>query len=246
MDSFMPIPVSRISLREKPLSFFVDSIMPSFLRPIVEFSMNTDGLGRDINSTFQRRLGDAYTGKDSTPEAWKDAAVYMHDATDGIVDIPPSTLHFFTNSYIDGIARIGETAYGLHDLTKGHKDFDPKTDIPLLGSFFGTRSNYDARQFTAVETKIKNIEKVLNTYKDTPDKLAEYKDKHPTYATVVKMYNTQLNQQLNPLRAKDNKIRRDKDLSPSDKASMLRENAFLENSIKNRLLETFKDYDVEP
>jgi hypothetical protein len=246
MDSFMPIPVSRISLREKPLSFFIDSITPSFLRPIVEFSMNTDGLGRDINSTFQRRLGDAYTGKDSTPEAWKDAAVYMHDATDGGIDISPSTLHFFTNSYIDGIARIGETAYGLHDLTKGHKDFDPKTDIPLLGSFFGTRSNYDARQFTAVETKIKNIEKVLNTYKDDPDKLAEYKDKHPTYATVVKMYNTQLNQQLNPLRAKDNKIRRDKDLSPSDKASMLRENAFLENSIKNRLLETFKDYDVEP
>jgi hypothetical protein len=246
MDSFMPIPVSRISLREKPLSFFIDSITPSFLRPIVEFSMNTDGLGRDINSTFQRRLGDAYTGKDSTPEAWKDAAEFLHDATDGGIDISPSTLHFFTNSYIDGVARIGETAYGLHDLTKGHKDFDPKTDIPLLGSFFGTRSNYDARQFTAVETKIKNIEKVLNTYKDDPDKLAEYKDKHPTYATVVKMYNTQLNQQLNPLRAKNNKIRRDKDLSPSDKASMLRENAFLENSIKNRLLETFKDYDVEP
>jgi len=246
MDSFMPIPVSRISLREKPLEFFVDSIMPSFLRPIVEFSMNTDGLGRDINSTFQRRLGDAYTGKDSTPEAWKDAAAFMHDATDGGIDISPSTLHFFTNSYIDGVARIGETAYGLHDLTKGQKDFDPKTDIPLFGSFFGTRSNYDARQFSSVETKIKNIEKVLNTYKDDPDKLAEYKDKHPTYATVVKMYNTQLNQQLNPLRARNNEIRRDKDLTRSDREAMLRENAFRENLAKSRMIDTFKDYDVEP
>ena len=246
MDSFMPIPVSRISLREKPLEFFVDSIMPSFLRPIVEFSMNTDGLGRDINSTFQRRLGDAYTGKDSTPEAWKDAAEYLHDATDGGIDISPSTLHFFTNSYIDGVARIGETAYGLHDLTKGHKDFDPKTDIPLFGSFFGTRSNYDARQFSSVETKIKNIEKVLNTYKDDPDKLAEYKDKHPTYATVVKMYNTQLNQQLNPIRARNNEIRRDKDLTRSDREAMLRENAFRENLAKSRMIDTFKDYNVEP
>jgi hypothetical protein len=246
MDSFLPIPVSRISLREKPLAFFVDSIMPSFLRPIVEFNMNTDGLGRDINSTFQRRMGDAYTGKDSTPEAWKDAAVYMHDATDGGIDISPSTLHFFTNSYIDGVARIGETAYGLHDLAKGHKDFDPKTDIPLMGSFFGTRSNYDARQFGAVETKIKNIEKILNDYKNQPEKLAEYKDKNPMYPIVVKMYNTKLNQQLNPLRAKDNKIRKDTTLSQPDRAAMLKENAFRENLIKSRLVETFKDYGVEP
>ena len=59
LDSFVPIPVSRIPPAEEPVAFFVDSIAPSFVRPVVEFAMNKNGLGQDIYNDAARRFGDA-------------------------------------------------------------------------------------------------------------------------------------------------------------------------------------------
>jgi hypothetical protein len=45
-ESFVPLPISKIDPTANPTLFIVDSIMPSVLRPLVQFSANTDGLGR--------------------------------------------------------------------------------------------------------------------------------------------------------------------------------------------------------
>jgi hypothetical protein len=246
LDSFVPIPVSRISPIESPDKWLLDSIAPSFFRPLLEFVMNTNGLGREINSTAQRRMGDAYTGGDHIPEMWKDAARYMLDATDGYVDVSPNSLYFITNSYIDGISRIAENMYGITDLAQGRKDFSLKTDVPLFGSFFGTRSSVDAREFARVEKKIKHMEKVINAFKTNPVQYAEYTAKYPMDEAAVETYNQLLNQELNPLRAEDKAVRLNRDYTPITRKLLLKANQSQEDLVKRQMIEVFKAYGIEP
>ena len=246
LDSFVPIPVSRISPIESPDKWLLDSIAPSFFRPLLEFVMNTNGLGREINSTAQRRLGDAYTGGDHIPEMWKDASRYMHNATDGYIDVSPNSLYFMTNSYIDGISRIAENMYGITDLAQGRKDFNLKTDVPLFGSFFGTRSSVDAREFARVEKEIKHIEKTLNSFKLDPVKYAEYTTKYPMEEAAVDTYNKMLNQQLNPLRAEAKAIRLNQDFTPVTRKLLLQTNKYQADLVKRQMIEIFKAYDIKP
>jgi len=246
LDSFVPVPVSRIPITESPFNWFLDSIAPSTIRPILEFTMNKNGLGRDINSTAQRRMGDAYTGGDNIPELWKDVARFSHDVTDGYLDVSPNTLYFLTNSYVDGVSRIGEAAYGINDVAAGRKDFSPKTDLPLFGSFFGSRSSVDAREFARVEKEIQHMEKVINDFKTQPEKYAEYTAKYPLDEAVVEIYNKMINQELNPLRADDKTIRLDRNLTPADRKSLLLVNKFQEDLVKRQMIDVFKTYGVEP
>jgi hypothetical protein len=99
LDSFVPIPVSRMPPLEMPLEFVLDSIAPSLARPILEFALNKNGLGQDIYNDQNRRFGDAYTGGDKIPEMYKEASRYMVDATRGEIDISPNTLYFLSNSF---------------------------------------------------------------------------------------------------------------------------------------------------
>jgi hypothetical protein len=246
LDSFVPIPVSRIPITESPFNWFLDSIAPSTIRPILEFTMNKNGLGRDINSTAQRRMGDAYTGGDNIPELWKDVARWTHDVTDGYLDVSPNTLYFLTNSYVDGVSRIGEAAYGISDVATGRKEFNPKTDLPLFGSFFGSRSSVDAREFAKVEREIQHMEKVINDFKTQPEKYAEYTAKYPMDEAVVEIYNKMINQELNPLRAEDKTIRLDRNLTPADRSAILKINKFQEDLVKRQMIDVFKSYGVEP
>jgi hypothetical protein len=166
-DSFLPIPISKIPPSEEPLKWAFDSVVPSMLRPISEYIMNMNGIGQTINSATQRKFGDAFTGGDRIPEVYKDFTAWLYDKTKGERNISPNTMYFFTNSYVDGIARLGEMAYNWIDLSKGDKRFNPKTDLALLGSFFGAKSNVDAREFTKVQEKIKDLDTRLKTLNKT-------------------------------------------------------------------------------
>jgi hypothetical protein len=57
MDSFLPIPVSRMSpieTADSPIKWAIDSAMPTALRPGVEWVLNTNGIGQAINSSATR------------------------------------------------------------------------------------------------------------------------------------------------------------------------------------------------
>jgi hypothetical protein len=151
LDSFMPIPVSRMPPTEMPLEFMLDSIAPSIARPALEFALNKNGLGQDIYNDRSRRMGDAYTAGDKIPEMYKDVSQFVADTTLGKMDISPNSLYFLANSYMDGPFRILEGITGIHSVGVGQKGFNPKTDLPLMGSFFGARANVVSREFTIVQ-----------------------------------------------------------------------------------------------
>jgi hypothetical protein len=88
-DSFLPLPISKIEVTESPMKWAVDSIMPTVLRPVVEYLMNTNGVGQAINSATTRRLGEAFTGGDRIPEVYKTLSKDMYRQSLGAIDMSP-------------------------------------------------------------------------------------------------------------------------------------------------------------
>jgi hypothetical protein len=244
-DSFLPIPISKIPLSEHPLKWAFDSVVPSMLRPISEYIMNMNGIGQTINSASQRKFGDAFTGGDRIPEVYKDFTAWLYNDTKGEWNVSPNTMYFFTNSYIDGIARIGEMSYNWIDLSKGEKRFNPKTDLALLGSFFGAKSNVDAREFTKVQEKIKDLDVRLKTLNKTNRATAaEFKAENPGVESAINIYNQQV-ARLDKIRKRANEIRT-MDISPKDKEEYLRLNILQQNMLKHEIIERLKGYGIEP
>jgi len=250
-DSFVPIPLSKIPASEAPLAFTIDSLMPTVIRPLTEFLMNKNGIGQDINSATARRMGDAYTGGDKIPEVYKKAAqeLFKSDVPGfgvGTVKVSPNTLYFFTNSYLDGIGKLAELSYGMFNLSKGAKDFNPKTDLPLLGSFFGSKSNIDSREFSSVEKQIKAIQQNLNTF-DTvaPVEGIKYDLQNPMHRDIVEIYKRQL-VQLNKLREDAEQIRLNQSITPKQRDAMLKMTIFEQNLMKHEMIAMFKAYGVKP
>jgi hypothetical protein len=250
-DSFLPIPISKIPPSEAPLAFTIDSLMPTVIRPLTEFLMNKNGIGQDINSASARRMGDAYTGGDKIPEIYKTVAkeLFKSDVPGfgvGGVQVSPNTLYFFTNSYLDGIGKLAELSYGMFDLGKGAKEFNPKTDIPLIGSFFGSKSNVDSREFTSVENQIKNIQRKLNTF-DTaaPIEGMKYDMQNPMHRDIVEIYKKQIGE-LNKLRHEAEQIRYEQAYTPKQRDQMLKMIILEENLMKYQMVSMFKAYGMKP
>jgi len=244
-DSFLPIPISKIPPSEEPLKWAFDSVVPSMLRPISEYLMNMNGIGQAINSATQRRFGDAFTGGDRIPEAYKDFTAKLYDKSQGEWNISPNTLYFFTNSYVDGIARLGEMLYNWVDLSKGEKRFNPKTDLALLGSFFGAKSNVDSREFTKVQEKIKDLDTRLKTLNKTNRATAaDFRADNPGVESAISVYNQQV-ARLDKIRKRANEIRT-MDIPPIDKEEMLRLNILQQNMLKHEIIERLKGYDIKP
>lgn len=248
MDSFLPLPVSRISPIDNFPAWAMDSVTPSAFRPFFEYVMNMDGLGREIYNNRQTRFGDAYTGGDNIPEAYKMAARMLFKATDGGVDWSPNTMYFFASNYADGAAKMATAVTNLGLTVAGQKGFDPKNDIPLIGSFIGTKSNIDAREFSKVEEQIKAFDKRINSLKDKPDLLNNFlqsEDAQKQYA-AVQFYNNQVNGQLRQLRTVANQIRANDELTPRERKLQLEEINGMSNIVKRQLLNVFEDLGVRP
>jgi hypothetical protein len=226
-------------------AFALDSIAPSPIRPILELVINKNGLGHDIYNDANRRMGDAFTGGDNIPQIYKDAAMFLVRATDGTVDFSPNTMYFMSNSYADGIGRLFEVGYGVTDFAEGRKAFNPKTDLPLFGSFFGTKSSVDAREFAKAEKTIKEYEGIINGFKSNPVDEANYESKYPLRKSLVDYYNHTVGAQLNPLRHEANVIRRDPNYTPKQKEELLKLNKIEQNLLKYEMLQNFKAYDID-
>ena len=245
-DSFLPIPISKIPMTEHPLSWAFDSIMPSAVRPISEYLMNMNGIGQSINSASMRRFGDAFTGGDRIPEVYKDFAQWLYETTGGKYDMSPNTAYFLTNSYIDGIAKLGELGYNWVDLSKGDKAFNPKTDLVLLGSFFGSKPNVDAREFSKVQEKIKDLDTRAKTLsKVNREVYADFRAENPGVETAISVYNQQ-KARLDKLHKRANELRADRNIPRIDRDEMIRLNIIQQNMLKHSIIERMKGYGIEP
>jgi hypothetical protein len=245
-DSFLPLPISKIEVTESPMKWAVDSIMPTVFRPVVEYLMNTNGVGQAINSATTRRLGEAFTGGDRIPEVYKTLSKDIYRQSLGAIDMSPNTLYFFTNSYLDGISKMFlELPYSLTDLAQGEKTFNPKTDVPLFGSFFGAKTNVDSREYGKMEVKIKEMNQRLTTLEaDSPELYAEYISKNPLVPKIVDIYQTRQGD-LNELRQKATEIRNMRYLSPKDRDSLLKITIMEQNFLKHMMVEDFKAYGLD-
>ena len=239
-ESFVPLPVSKIDKTQNPTAWVVDSLAPSSLRPLLEFSMNTDSLGRKIYSDRQSRYADAFLGGDNVPLMYKDAAQGIFSTLG--VDISPGSIYFFANNYLDGLTRAIGTTYNLGNVIAGRKDFDPRTDTLFLDAYLKAPSNYDAMQFTKAENKIKEMEKGLKTLEGTSDYM-EYLADHPMDKQIVNFYNKTVNGQLRILRAQANAIRRSPDMSPKEKQEQLQLNIKHQNQIKSAFTSAMRGLD---
>ena len=231
---------SRISPVENFPAWVIDSATPSAARPFVEYMMNLDGLGREIYNNRQTRYGDAYTGGDNIPESYKIAARTIFNMTDGKIDISPNTLYFFASNYIDGIAKTATGVANMGMTAVGYKEADLRNDIPVLSSFFGTKSNVDAREFSKVEKQIQQMDKRINSLKDKPEMLDRYLQDHEQDYALVQFYNQAVNGSLRDLRTSANQIRANPDLSPKERKAELDEIIKLQNYVKRDLLNAFE------
>jgi hypothetical protein len=248
-DSFLPIPVSKIPPLESPesaLKWAADTVAPTVFRPVLEYLMNTNGIGQAINSAATRRMGDAFTGGDRIPEIYKSVARGLFNSTSGYLDWSPNTLYFFANSYLDGLAKLGEIGYSWSNLEEGKKAFSLKNDVPLFGSFFGTKTNVDAREYGNIENRIKELDKRLSTLDEVnPGKAAMYDAKHPLDRALIDAYKERQGE-LNKLRAEANQIRNMPGLSPKSRDELLRIVIMQQNILKHEMVMDFKAYGEKP
>jgi hypothetical protein len=190
-------------------------------------------------------MGDAYTGSDRIPEIYRDLARNLANITGGYIDWSPNTVYFLANSYLDGIAKVGEISYGTLDVMQGNKSFDPKKDLPLFGSFVGSKSNFDSREFTKVENQIKDIERKLNMFKQDPAEYAKFVSNNPYAEVLVEQYNRNINGELKQLREELNTYRKMK-LPQKDRKQIIDALTLQSNIIKRGMIEEFKAYDIKP
>jgi arsenate reductase-like glutaredoxin family protein len=236
LDSFVPLPVSRINMVDNPSAFVLDSVTPSLARPFFEYAMNMNAFGQEIYNNRQSRYGNAYTGGDNIPDAYKDAARFMADNWG--IDASPNSLYFFANNYMDGLTRIMHNGYGLGLTLAGQKDFDAKRDLFILESFISTKSNVDQREFAKMEESIKKKERLLKMFETNPVKYADYISKHPLDAALVDMYNEMINGELKQLREDANQFRRLPGLSPKERKALLDPIKDIQNLTKRQITHT--------
>jgi hypothetical protein len=241
-ESFLPLPVSKINKFEHPTAWAIDSITPSALRPLYEFTMNMDGLGREIYNNRQSRYADAYTGGDNIPQMFKDAAGYLFETTG--IDVSPNSMYFFANSYLDGASRVAATTWGLGNVMIGRKDFDPRTDTFLLDMYLKAPSNYDARMFSEAEKRIREMEKGYKAVEGTAA-MGQYMQDNPMDKAVVDFYNSYVNGALRDLRAQGNQIRRDKTMTPAQKKQQLQLITKQQNQVKSAFTTALAGYDED-
>jgi hypothetical protein len=240
LDSYLPIPVSKINMFNNPAAWALDSLAPSAARPFFEYVMNMDALGRQIYNNRQTRYGDAYTGGDSIPEAYKGAARMLFNATNGAVDWSPNTMYFFANNYVDGMSKAFTGASNLGLSAFGMKEIDVKNDMPFLGSFIGTKSNVDAREYSKAEGRIKEMEKRINSLRDKPEMFRKYMEDHSEDYQLVQYYNNANNGALRNFRAIANQYRADPNLSIKERKEKVDDMVKLQNMVKRNILDTYQ------
>lgn len=248
LDSFLPLPVSRMNPSENFGMYALDSITPSALRPVIEYYMNVNSFGYAIYNNRQSRNGFAYTGGDNIPQMYKDAAELLNQITDYKVDVSPNVLYFFANNYFDGWSRM------LHSVREGDllMNGESKADLDsiakasmVLDSFVAKRSLVDQREYAKAEKEIKNMDRrITQSMRAGPVEGFDYINRNPTEPLLVQSYKD-IKKELDKLAERKNEIRTMKDLSPKMKSEELETIKYMENGLRRQLLFLYEDYGLE-
>ena len=251
LDSYIPIPISRINMIENFPVWLIDSAMPTPLKPFSQYALNMDSLGREVYNNRLTKYGDPYTGGRNVPEMWRDAAVLLFETTG--FQVQPGTMQFWANNYLDGIAKLAVNAHGLGLVMAGDAKFDPKTELSLLSSFIGRESNYDAKQFASVERKLKEMTATLKMVKMDPVQYEKYIRKNPNAEAAVWIFNRAVNRDLREYRELYNAVLSTRvkkpdgtELTVEERRQAAKELTLIQNMIKRDLILTMEQYGITP
>jgi hypothetical protein len=227
--------MSKMDVTKNPLAYVLDSATPNFVRPVLEFALNKNGLGNDINPNQQGKFGSAYRGSEYIPEIYKDAARWFADAT-GETEITANSLYFFANNYFDGVAKLLEGAYGVVNPDKSKLPLDPRKDALIFGSFFGNKSSVDNREFAELREQMDTLTRKTNMFMTNPNKALEYAPNKP----IIDMWNKDINGTLKQLQDAAKKIDIDTSLNRTQRNELSQSNKQMQIVLKNNLLNKYK------
>jgi hypothetical protein len=244
LDSFMPLPASRISMTEHFPAWLVSTVLPSAARPLFEYTVNMDSLGNPIYDSRMGKYADAYSGG-SRPSEWHNmAAKILLEETNGNVDWEPDTIAFALNTYADGPNALAENIFNMALVLNGQKESDIKRDIPFIKRFIGKMSNYDAAQFREASEWIKSHARTYRTFRDysDPEQLDRYLEANPNIDVLTEAYENVINGQLREIGTMKKQIQRDPSLTPKERKEYLDDIQYNEDAIKRNFVETYKYY----
>jgi hypothetical protein len=248
MDSFLPLPISRGSIVEKPGEFIIDSVAPAPLKPLVEFVMNYNSLGQEIYNNRQGPNGSVYTGGDNVPKMFKDLSIGLFRATG--FEFGPNEMYFFASAYIDALAKAGSAAWNMFTIGMGSERTTAerlKQDSLILSGFIGTRSDYDARTWNKIE---RDLDRRKDRLKELEQSDVEMYYKHladnPLDEFLVEQYKGDANGELKDLRSEAKAIRRSTDYDYDTKRDLLEANRIQQSMLKMQLVDMYKAMGYEP
>ena len=193
LDSFMPLPFSRMSPFEHPLGWVLDTAFPSITRPAIEYAINLNAFGQNIYSPLQtRKYGGAFGGSDDIPELYKDTSRFLAEISGGYINWGPNTISFFANNYGDAIARVAHDLYGISLFLRGQKEFDFKRDTIFFDSFISKYSRIEQRDYSKQVERLKALETKIDLFKDAnPIEYNKVLSKYPSVPVLIDAYNEQ-------------------------------------------------------
>lgn len=252
LDSYVPVPVARIDPRENPGLWLLDSVTPSVGRPILEFVANTDALGREIYNNRLTKYGDPYIAGKNVPELYREITMGLAELTNGRIQWQPGTVQFVASNFADGFARMAVNFHGLTMYATEKSTFNPKTDLSLLSSFIGQKSNYDAREFAELENKMKEYKQTYSMFERDPKQLQRWLQDHPNMDIALYVFNQGINGQLRQLRAEYNQLLGSRvrhadgtDLTPAERKYYVEENLKAQNQVKRDFILMMEQYKID-
>lgn len=195
LDSYLPLPVARYNPWGNLGVWALDSVMPTAARGMFEYAVNIDGLGRQIYRDYHNRFGPAYVPGGSTQEAYRDLSKWLADVTNQSVALEPSEAKFLLSTFIDAGAAMAADFYDLSDLFAGRRDFDPKQDLLIFDSFFGTKIDKDVSNYQEVRNKVERFRQGYTNAANSPREGAinRFVEEYPNAGGIAWRYNQLIN-----------------------------------------------------
>jgi hypothetical protein len=237
LDSFLPLPISRINPLQSPALWLFDSLMPSEVKPLFENVVNTDGLGKDIRNELSR-YSSPYTSGRNVPEFIVDATREIYKMSNGEIEIDPATTYFILNSYFDGITKIAQDGYNGLLTIMGSRNFDIERDLFPIDKFLSTKGDLDARTFEEARVVIEKNRPKLKTIEaiQDPDVLSNYYDKHADEIIAQKIYDEEVNAKLKPLQTEKKDIELNSAYDRKTRTELLKDNKMEQDAVKKLIL----------
>ena len=243
LDSFLPLPISRINPLQSPALWLFDTIMPSEAKPLFENVVNTDGLGKDIRNELSR-YSSPYTSGRNVPEFIVDATREIYKMSNGEIEINPATTYFILNSYFDGITKIAQDGYNGLLTIMGSRNFDIERDLFPIDKFLSTKGDLDARTFEEARVVIEKNRPKLKTIEaiQDPDILSNYYDKHANEIVAQQIYDEEVNAKLKPLQTEKKDIELNSAYDRKTRTELLKDNKMQQDAVMKLILMELEPY----